>query len=249
MSSADKFSAAKLHAMYQILNAPLRVWPFPHICVHNILPADFYAELMRNRMDDGCFTPLVETGRVGKGYSGARACVFPNEVDKLPTTEEKRTFWKRLFETFRDGEFSSVWLSVFKHGMAEKLADNKMSASDLKLYNEMFLMRDTTTYSLGPHTDTPRKMVSVLFYMPPDDSNSHLGTSAYIPKDRNFICMGGPHHPFEKFDLVATMPYMPNTLVAFPQTKRSFHGVEPVAREGDVRDLILFDLKTKLPDD
>lgn len=249
MSSADKFSAAKLHAMYQILNAPLRTWPFPHICVHNILPADFYAELMRNRLDDDCFTPLVETGRVGKGYSGARACVFPAEVDKLPTSEEKRAFWKRLFETFRDAEFSSIWLSVFKHGMAEKLADNKMTAADLKLHNEMFLMRDTTTYSLGPHTDTPRKMVSVLFYMPPDDSNSHLGTSAYVPKDRNFTCLGGPHHPFGKFDLVATMPYVPNTLVAFPQTKRSFHGVEPVAREGDVRDLILFDLKTRLPDD
>lgn len=237
------FSAAKLHVMYKVLNAPVRTWPFPHICVPDIFPADFYAEIMRHRLADDCFTKLIDSGRVGKGYSGARACVFPKEVDRTPAPDESKAFWQELFGTFSDGEFSGIWLTLFQRAIAEKMADNKVQKLDL--YNELFLMRDTTTYSLGPHTDTPRKLVSVLFYLPQDDSQSGLGTSAYLPKDRSFTCLGGPHHGFDKFDLVATMPYLPNTLVAFPQTKRSFHGVEPVTREGAVRDLLLFDLKLK----
>ena len=237
------FSAAKLHAIYKVRSAPVRTWPFPHICVPDIFPADFYAEIMRHRLADDCFTKLVETGRVGDGYSGARACVFPQKIDDLPAPEESRAFWRELFETFSDSEFAATWLSVFQRPIAEKMADNQIQKPNI--YHELFLMRDTTTYSLGPHTDTPRKLVSVLFYLPQDDSQSALGTSAYIPKDRSFTCLGGPHHRFELFDLVATMPYLPNTLVAFPQTKRSFHGVEPVLRDGAVRDLLLFDLKQK----
>ncbi|WP_370155283.1 hypothetical protein [Ferrovibrio sp.] len=241
------FSAAKLQVMYKVMNAPLRLWPFPHICVPDIFPQDFYAEIQRHRLADDCFTRLVDTGRVGKDYSGARACLFPQTLDATPAPEDSKAFWRSLFKTFRDSEFSAMWAHVFRAAMTEKLADHKMGFGDLRLYNEMFLMRDTTTYSLGPHTDSPRKMVSVLFYLPSDDRRAALGTSAYIPKDRGFTCLGGPHHPFENFDLVATMPYLPNTLVAFPQTKRSFHGVEPVTQPDALRDLLLFDLKTGFP--
>lgn len=241
------FSAAKLHAIYQIANAPIRRWPFPHLYVENILPPEFYSEIQKNRLNDDCFTRLVDTGRVGMAYSGARACVFPGSIDTVPAPAEQKAFWTELFDTFRDPEFSSIWLSIFKPALAEKAADLNLSVQNSDIYNEIFLMRDTTTYSLGPHTDSPRKMVSVLFYIPPDRSQAELGTSAYIPRDRAFTCRGGPHHPFEQFERVATMPYVPNTLVAFPQTKRSFHGVEPVTRTDGMRDLILFDLKMRLP--
>lgn len=242
------FSAAKLHVIYKVMNAPLRTWPFPHICVQDVFPADFYAEILRHRLDDDCYTRLTDTGRVDKMmYSGARSCVFPAEVDNIPAPEERRAFWREMFATFRDSEFSAIWLQVFKQGIADKMADNGISVTNLKVFNEVFLMRDTTTYSLGPHTDTPRKLVSVLFYLPPDDRQAALGTSAYLPKDRGFTCKGGPHHPFEMFEKVATMPYLPNTLVAFPQTRRSFHGVEPVTQPDALRDLLLFDLKVKLP--
>jgi hypothetical protein len=39
------------------------------------------------------------------------------------------------------------------------------------------------------------------------------------------------------------MPYAPNRLLAFPKTERCFHGVEPVADSGLVRDLLFVDLR------
>ena len=82
-----------------------------------------------------------------------------------------------------------------------------------------------------------------LFYLPRDESQSHLGTSIYVPEDAGFACPGGPHHPFELFRRVYTMPYVPNTLFAFLKTQNSFHGVEPLTGAAVRRDLLLYDIK------
>lgn len=247
------FSAAKLHVMYQVLNASVRRFPFPHLYVENVFPADFYAEIRRNMIEDAAYTRLVDSGRVGKGYSGARFSLFPEELEQNVADTAKKQFWKSVFETFGNAEFGQIWLSVFGPTINEKFKTLPKALSgdrpvnEIPLLNEIFLMRDRTTYSLGPHTDTPRKVVSVLFYLPPDEAMIDLGTSVYVPKDRRFVCHSGLHHSFDLFDLVATMPYKPNSMIAFPQSPRSFHGVEPLEKADALRDLLLFDLKIQPP--
>lgn len=247
------FSAARLHVIYKVMNAPVRRFPFPHIYVEDIFPADFYAQIRQHMIEDAAYTRLVDSGRVGKGYSGARYSLFPYELDSRPIDDAKKEFWRNVFDTFGNNEFGQIWLSVFGPTIRDKMNNLPADVSagrqvmDISLTNEIFLMRDRTTYSLGPHTDSPRKVVSVLFYLPPDEAMVELGTSVYLPKNRNFSCPGGPHHSFDLFELVQTMPYKPNSLVAFPQSPRSFHGVEPLQREDALRDLLLFDLKIEAP--
>jgi hypothetical protein len=84
--------------------------------------------------------------------------------------------------------------------------------------------------------------VSLLFYLPPDDSMRHLGTSIYAPRDPTLRCEGTAHHPFERFKRVATMEYRPNTLFGFFKTDRAFHGVDPIADERVERDLLLYNI-------
>ena len=74
--------------------------------------------------------------------------------------------------------------------------------------------------------------MSLLFYLPPDDTMRHLGTSIYAPKNPDFRCEGTGHHSFELFKKVATMEYRPNTLFAFFKTERAFHGVDRIADAG-----------------
>ena len=97
------------------------------------------------------------------------------------------------------------------------------------------------------HTDRPTKAMSFLFYLPPDDTRPHLGTSIYAPRDPQFTCTGGPHHDFAHFHRVYTMPYLPNTLFAFPKTANSFHGVEPIQDNAVRRDLLLYDIMVQDP--
>jgi hypothetical protein len=108
------------------------------------------------------------------------------------------------------------------------------------------VIHDRTNYSLGPHTDSPRKALSFLFYLPADASREHLGTSIYMPRDPSFTCAGGPHYKFTNFQRMLTMPYVPNALFAFMKTNNSFHGVEPVEEADAQRDLLLYDVRGEL---
>lgn len=113
--------------------------------------------------------------------------------------------------------------------------------------NEALLVQDYTISQLTPHTDTPSKVFSFLFYLPEDDRLSHLGTSIYMPKDRRYVSGGTKHLKSENFDRLITMPYRPNTLFAFLKTPNAFHGVEPIQEAGVRRDLLLYDIKVKEP--
>jgi hypothetical protein len=130
--------------------------------------------------------------------------------------------------------FLSTLLNKFESQVRQRFAGEQP-----RIFKEAMLVDDRTRYSLGPHSDSPAKVITLLFYLPADDSRPHLGTSIYVPRDPAFRCPGGPHHPFEFFERVTTMPYLPNTLFAFFKTDNSFHGVEPI-REGDYRRHLLF---------
>lgn len=109
---------------------------------------------------------------------------------------------------------------------------------------EALVIQDRTNYKLGPHTDMPAKVLSLLFYLPADDSMPHLGTSMYLPTDPTFTCDGSTHYDFKGFQRLLTMPYVRNTLFAFMKTPNAFHGVEPVTEPGVERALLLYDIKT-----
>ena len=114
--------------------------------------------------------------------------------------------------------------------------------ANLGLTPEVLVVRDHTNYKLGPHTDAPHKLLSLLFYCPDDESQKHLGTSVYLPIDPDFRCGGGPHYPHDRFRKVVTMEYRPNALFAFFKTDNSFHGVEPIHEAHVLRDLMLYDI-------
>lgn len=238
------FSDVKRYLIYQVMNAPVRTYPFPHLRIEHVFPDAFYDKMLGLLPSDSDYMRLVDTKRVSPAYSPRRLSLFPEQIDRSGLSGEKQAFWRGTFRAINDAEFSLCILSKFKAAIEERFVPRGEAREPMLSYrSEAFLMRDLSEYSLGPHTDSPSKLVSVLFYLPPDDDRPELGTSLYIPKDRAFTCPGGPHHPFEQFERVATMPYRRNTLVAFPKTLTCFHGVEPVPPTSARRDLLLFDLK------
>lgn len=236
------YHAAQEHVIYTIANAPLRTYPFPHLYVDSIFPPDYYAELRRNWPNASQFVTLESTGRVPKGAYPERFFMpLSNEaVGKLP--EESQAFWTEF----------ATWMLVSDRLLGAVLdkfepfvrARFDQPLEDVEFSHEVLVVRDHSNYKLGPHTDAPHRVLSLLFYCPDDLAYSHLGTSLYTPIDPAFRCAGGPHYPHDWFRRVATMEYKPNTLFAFLKTDQSFHGVEPI-RDADVlRDLILYDIRT-----
>lgn len=224
------------HLSDKIRNASIRRDPFAHLVIDDVFPEDVYAELRQRLPATEYFRRFKDSGRVDDTYSPHRLAFAPAQLDRL--TGAARTFWTALFAEVTAREFTAAIIDKFATDL--KFGDTD---GDVRIATETCLMRDQTGYELGPHTDSTAKLVSLLFYLAPDDAHPELGTSLYLPKDRGFFCPGGPHHPFELFDRIATVPYRPNSLMAFAKSERSFHGVEPVSDTSLHRDLLFVDLR------
>lgn len=204
------------HMAYQISNAVIQPWPFPHIYVQEVFPWDFYQELLAN-------LPPVE-----KYYQGAKNYNGRKFAEQVPD----------LVSGLSHPDFIKIAVRPFKPWVIQRSLN--------KVFTDLRLIRDQQNYAIGPHTDAAWKVLSLLFYLPPDGTLWEHGTSLYVPKDPSFRCQGGPHHPVENFTRVYTAPFIPNSMIAFFKTDYSFHGVEPITVQCQ-RDVLLWNLYDRQP--
>ena len=233
-------SSAELHALYRISNEPVREFPYPHVYVRDVFPADFYRRMRELLPPAEALSTLSSMGRMKVGDTAAeQRTVLPLTGQGLAALDEpRRAFWQELSGWLLGGSFGQVMATKFSPWLRRRFPD--LAAA--RFTDEALLVQDRRNYSLGPHTDHPSKVLSFLFYLPADDSQPQLGTSIYLPRDPGFVCPGGPHHAFDKFHRLFTMPYLPNAMFAFMKTPNAFHGVEPVEGQA-VRELLLFDIR------
>src|SRR3954464_288478 len=164
-------SNAELHLAYKVGNAELSLFPYPHFFVQNVFPSDFYAEIQANLPDPAALLPIAEVRPV-KGYKERYVFDFAGpQFNALP--REKQAFWSGMHKWLLGGRFGQLVIEKFRPFIAQRFGNDP----NLELYDEGLLVQDITNYSLGPHTDSPRKVITFLFYLPRDDSQRHLGTS------------------------------------------------------------------------
>ena len=227
----------ELHVAYKIANAQINTFPYPHIYVENVFPQDFYDELQKAIPEEDDMFPIEEVRSV-KGYKERFILeLSENHLGRLPDT--KKDFWMYVRTWLLGGQYGQLVINKFAPFLQERFKDK---LDRIQFGDEALIVEDISRYSLGPHTDAKRKVVTMLFYLPRDRSQMHLGTSVYLPKDPNFLCPGGPHYPHDDFHLMYTAPFAPNSLFAFVKTDNSFHGVEPMTDPDCRRWLMLYDL-------
>lgn len=202
------------HIAYKLANAAVHRFPFPHIFVTDIFPRDFYDKLL-------AWLPPANLYSSGQSNYKGRKFADPAQTGMLDFMKTK--------------EWQHIASMPFKSDIQMRFGGKS------NFYTDLRLIRDQKNYSIGPHTDAPWKVLSYLFYLPPDNTLQQHGTSIYLPRDPSFRCQGGPHHPFDRFIRVHTCPFVPNSVLAFFKTDYSFHGVEPVTIECQ-RDLLLWNL-------
>jgi hypothetical protein len=237
------------HVLQKIEEAEIKATPFPYLVVDNVFPADYYQEILTNLPAESSMKPLGESGRVThEGVTGKEvyrerlALLFePDEFNKLD--EVRREFWNQLASWLYSNYFLNQLIAKFYAALEPRITKILRAEGELFIKGDSLIVNDQTNYAIGPHTDNPHRLITLLFYLPKDCSMSNLGTSIYIPKDRAFCDWGGPHHKREKFDLVETVEYLPNRLLMFPKTEKSFHGVEKIERADIKRHLLINNIR------
>jgi hypothetical protein len=161
-------TSAELHLAYKVANAPIAGFPYPHCYVENVFPDDFYAEMQRNLPDPEAMIPIEEARHV-QGYPERFVLEFrPEHLQTLP--ESKRKFWSDFGNWMLSGRFQQLAMRKFASFVEARFKDIK----NIRFYNEALLVQDITDYKIGPHSDSPVKVITMLFYLPRDNSQAHL---------------------------------------------------------------------------
>lgn len=231
------------HVLERLAQARVVQEPFPYCVIDDVFPADYYAEIQRHFPAIHAMRPLSETGRVGKDDYKERLCTLFEEDDFSRLTPEQATFWREFADWMYADTFLHAFIDKFQPSLESRISRVLEAEGCLKVRGDALLVNDQTHYAIGPHTDAPHRLVTFLFYLPPDDSLRNLGTSLYQPKERGFTCWGGPHYPHDRFDHVGRVEFLPNRLLVFPKTEHSFHGVERVLQENVSRQLLINNIR------
>ncbi|MGH8508425.1 MAG: hypothetical protein ACREVH_06885 [Gammaproteobacteria bacterium] len=219
--------------------------PYPHYYLEHVFPEEYYQTLLCHLPSSNAYENLFEVTTLKLDHFRYRDQRDLNEdwTEALPP--KLKDFWDGFNAWFLGPTLAHAVLDTFGEQLRARFGDER---SWPEISVESQLIRHRAGYFLEPHSDLHTKLVVLLVYLASDEGATHLGTSIYRPKDPTFTCPNSAHHPFEDFVRVATVPYKPNSLLAFLRSDLSFHGLEPLS-EQDVatckRDLIQYVLYDK----
>lgn len=219
-------AALKQYGIAQIGKANVRHAPFDYLTVDALFPLEFNAALLRFMPSYAQFDPASPVGQAIDEYtvSGTEArrsfSLDPQSLARL--TPEAQQVWGLFRDFFGSEEVNSklVQLLVPREEVASLLQQGYGLAPKINLVESF------KGYFLGPHTDSPKKLLTGIFYFAADDTQPDLGTAVYVPDDPAYTCDVGKHHAFDGFKQVDFSPYLPNHFFAFHRDKRSFHGFD-----------------------
>lgn len=192
----------------RIKNAEIVSYPYPHIEVEDIFSPEMYVGILAN-FPNTCILPksrsysrqldIVPDPGVKDSYEGKY-----EYINVLSGFEYD--FWDRFKLRFFEGEFVETLMKKFN------VRDNDYYACGR-------LQIETEGAGLGPHTDRKDKLISVVFYI--DENEDACGTELCKPK-KTFKA-GERHYGYDDFEIVKSLSYKPNKMIAWPVVPNSFH--------------------------
>ncbi len=144
--------------------------------------------------------------------------------------DERRALWKLVSDVLASPEIEGALREVLDEGFRIR-AKGSHEEWPVKMYPRPVVYTDFDGYAIKPHPDTRRKVLTMLVYMPEDDSQIDLGTTLYKISPMGVFA-------WKSYGLVEekTVPFLPNTGMAFvvihPRynlLKTSWHGRGPIA--------------------
>ncbi len=217
------------HAIYQLRNNPILSYPYPHAFVREIFPRDYYRDLIAHLPEDSAYASSVN----GRYPERGRLMLAGQEGDELNRlTGPTREFWTSFRDHFLTSDLWGALIDVFAPSLSTRLRRD--------CWLHAFLSRDRGGYAISPHTDTSKKLISVLFYLPTSDAVATCGTSIVVSDKPEHSTFDVPHSGnWDGYTIARTVPFEANSIFAFLVNDKSLHAVKPTPA-GTARDTIQF---------
>ena len=239
------------HINEKLLNTELETDPWTYKFIEKIFPDDFYQEILQNIPSSEYYKSRVTIDKNAKksNYNSERY-VFPITQENLLTlNDDEKKFWHNLMLMICSNQILNTVMTIFKTTLdtrmnnLSKIEKDKLGLKNYKIVKKAEIVKDFKKYHLGAHTDNYNKFITFLFYFPKNNTLEKLGTAIY-KKNMNFSLEEVAKHQTAEdtkkyFTKIKTCKFHPNSLLIFPRTNKSFHGVDEVNIEGKERDLLL----------
>lgn len=212
----------------RLKSAPLQDQPFPYFIIDEVFPPEAYDELLNH----------IPTDEEFETSDPCRYGLALNDSGLARLDMVKRVYWQGVCDWLLSEKFMLDVAAIFYSDLKMRF----FGREEIALESSASLARAKAGFVLGPHTDLPHRIITLLFYLPATVGHTNAGTSIYKSRDPEFKCVGGPHHGFENFQKLVTMKYMPNTVFGFFKSDQSFHGVEPWQDPEFVRDTMQYEI-------
>ena len=229
--------------------------PFPHLYIKNFFEKKFYFKLLEALPQKNEYDQLNKTGAVRSDYSEERYIFNINPENMKKLKNEQKLIFDEIVNSFLSGNFFKTVTSKFDNIIKDRIKNfsveekNLFGENNFKFDVRIALVKDYTKYNLGAHTDTPSKFLTFLFYLPKDDSIKEIGTSLYKPLNSKISKSYSAHFTTEEtsknFEEVKRAEFIPNSVLIFPRTNNSYHGVSGINIGGAERNLLLLNYYLK----
>ncbi|MEX1042773.1 MAG: hypothetical protein WDZ51_19225 [Pirellulaceae bacterium] len=213
--------------------------PFPHVCAEGFLPQDVFAELLDRLPNPEIYEPFsYDKHKSESGETTRRRLTLKNaSLGKL--SEDDRRFWYTVRSALGAVELKRAIYAKLAPGLACRYGVPEQDAAELPGFASPDLFHETSGYQIKPHPDTRRKVVTMQIALPNDRSREDLGTEFY----RRSMNPGSWLREPRGFELVRSMPFLPNAFYAFTVLNtvrlKSWHGRTKVRDNAGPRDSIL----------
>ena len=212
------------HLSECIRDTPLCTSPYGHLELVSPFDPALYPEILENLPSTELYRDLRHHDAMLPDGRSARLKfdLLPANINRLSGSQ--KTFWHEIARQMK----SSPVNSAYKQKFAETLQSvTGRPIEKIKINCFPVLFRDIAGYKITIHPDSHRKAITTQYYLPADESQTHLGTLFH------------EQLPDGSFNEGKLRPFAPNSGYAFGVTPDSWHSVRQMDSEDKPRNTLM----------
>ena len=208
--------------MFNWDNVSVRDEPYKVFYLRDLLQPQFYRELAES-------FPLVSQFRYRETL-GHKYLLTESEGDAYYGFVAASPPWQKLFDEIKSTRFKEQVLSFLRSHSSEEIHNGQSADNFVSRFE--FSALPTNGGSQRPHTDSPRKVVTLVLSLMKEGewmADWGGGTSICLPKDKTLYSnYANQYLDFDEVEVIDTFPFAANAGVMFVKTSVSWHCVTPI---------------------
>ena len=224
---------------YRLRSFSIKNYPFAHFYGQETFDDETSRSIQKYWPSSDVFSSISQTRRVvNGGYTERHLISLPELSERFACDPAGKNFWN----IFRKAILGDWFLASVAEWWWPIISSCRSLPQQIQLYSECILTDDRVGYALGPHTDAPSRLLTILFYVPPTKNEGLEGTSLYVPRApvEGLREPSPVHRRREDFYRVFTAPFIRDACLGFAVGPTSFHGVERLTDRKSPRRQIQF---------